>query len=127
VRGLSKIFKIDEVETAEWEGVCTMRWIASRENAKHFRFVHYTYEPNWSTNNTHLHHARESAYYILDGSAKVRINGEETMIGPNMAVYLSPGDIHGVVGAGPEGLVMLEVWAPVDPDIVYFEDGKQVL
>ena len=123
---MSKIFKIDEVETAEWEGVCTMRWIASSKEAKHFRFVHYTYEPNWSTNKTHLHNSRESAYYILEGSARVHINGEETVIGPGTAVYLSPGDIHGVVGAGPEGLVMLEVWAPVDPDIVYYEDGEPV-
>ena len=126
MRSLSKIFKIDEVETAEWEGVCTMRWIAGSKEAKHFRFVHYTYEPNWSTNKTHLHHERESAYYILEGSARVHINGEETMIGPGTAVYLSPGDIHGVVGAGPEGLVLLEVWAPAEPDLVYYEDGEPV-
>ena len=124
---LSKIFKIDEVETEQWEGVCTMRWIASRhQDAKHFRFVHYTYEPNWSTTKTHLHNARESAYYILEGAARVHINGEDHEIGPGTAVYLSPGDIHGVVGAGPEGLVLLEVWAPIDPDIVYYEDGEPV-
>lgn len=123
---VSKIFKIDEVETQEWEGVCTMRWIAGRDDAKNFRFVHYKYEPNWSTNKTHLHHARESAYYILEGSARVSINGKEHVIGPSSAVYLKPGDIHGVVGAGPKGLVMLEVWAPVEPDIVYYEDGKKI-
>ena len=104
-----------------------MRWIAGREDAKHFRFVHYTYEPNWSTNKTHLHHARESAYYILEGSALVHINGEETMIGPGAAVYLSPGDIHGVVGAGPEGLVMLEVWVSDCSMLQYWQQVASIL
>lgn len=124
---LSKVFKIEDVETQEWEGVATMRWITSKaDNAKHLRFVHYTYEPNWSTNKTHLHHTRESAYYILEGKAIVHLNGEDIEMDAGTAANLAPGDIHGVVGAGPEGMVMLEVWAPAEPDIVYFEDGKKV-
>lgn len=122
---MSKIIKIDEAPSEPWEGVCDMRWIASSNvGAKNFRFVHYTYEPNWSSKKTHLHKARESAYYILEGKAKLHINGEEQWIEPGTAVYLSPGDTHSIVGAGPDGLVMLEVWAPTEPDIVYFEDGK---
>jgi mannose-6-phosphate isomerase-like protein (cupin superfamily) len=124
---LSKIIKINKAETAEWEGVCTMRWIASSGvDAKHLRFVHYTYDPDWSTKRTHLHHERESAYYILEGKALVSINGEETWIGEGEAVYVSPGDIHGIVASGPEGMKMLEVWAPVAPDLVYYEDGKPI-
>jgi quercetin dioxygenase-like cupin family protein len=124
---LSKIIKIDEAPPEPWEGVCDMRWIASSKvDAKHFRFVHYTYEPNWSSNMTHLHNARESAYYILEGKARLHLNGEEKWIKAGTAVYLSPGDIHSIVGAGPEGMKMLEVWAPTEPDIVYFKDGERV-
>lgn len=124
---MSKIIKMNEAPTEPWEGVCDMRWIASSKvDAKHFRFVHYTYEPNWSSNKTHLHYERESAYYILEGKAKLHINGEEKWIEEGTAVYLTPGDIHSIVGAGPDGMKMLEVWAPTEPDIVYFVDGVEV-
>ena len=124
---MSKIIKMEEAPTEPWEGVCMMRWIASSKvDAKTLRFVHYTYEPNWSSNMTHLHHQRESAYYILEGKALLHINGEEKWIEPGTGVYLKPGDKHSIVGAGPEGMKMLEVWAPADPDIVYFRDGVEV-
>jgi quercetin dioxygenase-like cupin family protein len=124
---LSKIFKVEEAEKLVKEGVYTMSWFASKhEGAKHFRAVQYDYEPNWSTNVTHLHNMRESVYIILEGLAKVHLNGEIHELGAGMVVYLSPGDVHGVVGSGPDGLKMIEVWAPVDQDIVYFEDGKEV-
>ena len=104
-----------------------MRWLASKhEGATNFRAVHYEYEPNWSTKTTHLHKARESVYIILEGLAKVHLNGEEHELGAGNVVYLSPGDIHGIVGSGPNGLKMIEVWSPVDPDIVYYEDGQPV-
>ncbi len=124
---MSKIFKIDEAEKMVQEGVYTMRWLASKhEGAMNFRAVQYEYEPNWSTKKTHLHNARESVYIILDGLAKVHLNGEEKELGAGTAVYLSPGDVHGIVGSGPEGLKMIEIWAPIDPDIVYFENGSPI-
>ena len=124
---LSKIFRLEEAETIVQEGAYTMRWLASKhEGAKNFRTAQYQYEPNWSTNITHLHKARESVYIILEGLAKIHLNGEVHELGAGMVVYLSPGDVHGVVGSGPDGLKMIEVWAPVDQDIVYFEDGVEV-
>jgi len=117
---LSRIFRIEEAEKITEEGVYTMRWLASHhEGAQHFRAVQYEYVPNWSTEQVHLHRTTESVYIILEGSARVHLNGEEHELGPGTVVYLSPGDVHGVVGSGPEGLKMIEVWAPVDPDIVY--------
>lgn len=124
---MSKIFNVEEAEKIILEGAYTMRWFASKhEGATKFRAVQYDYEPNWSTNNTHLHKARESVYIIQGGLAKVHLNGEVHSLGEGMIVYLSPGNVHGIVGSGPEGLQMIEVWAPAEPDIVYFEDGKEI-
>jgi quercetin dioxygenase-like cupin family protein len=124
---VSKIFKIEEADKMVKDGVYTMRWFASKyEGAEKFRAVQYDYEPNWTTNMTHLHTERESVYIILEGLAKVHLNGEVHELGPNTVAYLSPGDIHGVVGSGPKGMKMIEVWAPIEPDIVYFEDGNEV-
>lgn len=124
---MSRIFKLADAEKVVQEGIYTMRWLASsHEGAERFRAVHYEYEPNWSTSRTHLHRARESVYIVLDGLAKVHLNGETHELEAGAVAYLSPGDIHGVVGSGPEGLKMVEVWAPVEQDIVYFEDGVEI-
>ena len=124
---MSRIFNLADAEKVEREGVYTMRWLASsHEGAERFRAVHYEYEPNWSTNMTHLHRARESVYIVLDGLAKVHLNGETHELEAGAVAYLSPGDIHGVVGSGPRGLRMVEVWAPAEQDIVYFKDGVEI-
>ena len=118
---------VEEADKMVQEGVYTMYKLASKElGSKNFRVVQYDYESNWSTNKTHFHHKRESIYIILEGSAKVHLKGEVHELGAGSVVYLSPGDVHGVVGSGPDGLKMIEAWAPIDPDIVYYEDGKKI-
>ena len=124
---MSKIFKATDAEKMVNEGVYTMYKLATKDlGAKNFTTVMYDYETNWSTKRRHTHDARESIYIILEGLAKVHLNGEDHELGPGMVVYLSPGDMHGVTGSGPEGLKMIEVWAPQDPDVTYYEYGKVV-
>jgi len=124
---VSKIFTVETADKMVMPGVSTMYKLASKElGAKHFMLVQYDYEPNWSSKRTHIHNHRESVYLILDGLARIHLNGEEHELGAGSVVYLSPGDMHGVVGSGPEGLKMIEAWAPTDPDIVYYENGKIV-
>ncbi len=124
---MSKIFKATDASYYENEGVYKMYRLATKEQgATKFTTVMYDYEPNWSTKRMHTHDSRESIYIILEGIAKVHLKGEEHELGPGMVVYLSPGDMHGVIGSGPEGLKMIEVWAPQDPDVTYYEDGKVV-
>ncbi|MBL7169283.1 hypothetical protein ISS40_11475, partial [Candidatus Bathyarchaeota archaeon] len=43
------------------------------------------------------------------------------VLGPETVAYLSPGDIHGVVGTGEDGLKMLEAWAPAERDTTYMD------
>jgi len=124
---MSKIFKATNASTYVNEGVYKMYRLAGKgQGAKNFTTVMYDYEANWSTNRRHTHDARESIYIIMEGLAKIHLNGVDYELGPGMVVYLSPGDMHGVIGSGPNGLKMIEVWAPQDPDVTYYEDGKVV-
>ncbi len=124
---MSKIFKIKEAKQTKWGDISTMYMIAGSDlGTKKFTAVMYDYNPNFSTKRTHYHVNRESAYIILEGEAKIHLNGEEHTLHAGEAAYLSPKDVHGVVGTGPEGLKMIEIWAPQDEDIVYLEDGKPV-
>ncbi len=124
---MSKIFKIKDAKSSTLAGVSTMYWLVNSDlGAKKFNAVMYEYQPNFSTQRTHYHEARESAYIVLEGEAKIHLNGKEHLLHAGEAAYLSPKDVHGVIGTGPKGLKMIEIWAPQDQDIVYLEDGKVV-
>jgi len=124
---MSKIFKVKEARKSTNPGVSDMYWLVDKEvGATKMMTVLYEYQSNFSTKRIHYHERRESAYIVLEGEAKIHLNGEEHVLHPGEAAYLSPKDIHGVVGSGPNGLKMIEIWAPQENDVIYLEDGKGV-
>jgi quercetin dioxygenase-like cupin family protein len=124
---MSKIFKVKEARKSTNPGVSDMYWLADKElGATNFTAVEYEYKPNFSTKRVHYHERRESAYIVLEGEAKVHLNGDEHTLHPGDVAYLSPKDIHGVIGSGSKGLKMIEIWSPQEQDIVYLEDGKVI-
>ena len=124
---MSKIFNVKEARKSVNPGISDMYWLADKElGATKFMAVEYEYKPNFATKRVHYHEKRESAYIVLDGEAKIHLNGEEHVLHSGDVAYLSPKDIHGVVGSGPKGLKMIEIWSPQEQDIVYLEDGKVV-
>ena len=103
-------------------GTRTMHWLMNAGlGAKKMRVVVYDFKPNLRFDQVHYHDERESIYVILGGTAIVHLNGEEHVLGPETVAYLSPGDVHGVVGTGEDGLKMLEAWAPAERDTTYMD------
>jgi mannose-6-phosphate isomerase-like protein (cupin superfamily) len=124
---MSKIFKVKDAKKSTLPGVSDMYWLVNGDlGATKFMAVEYDYVPNFSTKRVHYHERRESAYIVIEGEARVQLNGEEHILLPGDVAYLSPKDIHGVVGSGPKGLKMIEIWAPQEQDVIYLEDGKAV-
>ena len=86
---MSKIFKATNASAYVNEGVYTMYRLAGKNlGAKNFTTVMYDYAPNWSTKRRHTHDARESIYIILEGLAKVHLNGEDHELGPGARAYV---------------------------------------
>jgi len=124
---MSKIFKVKEARKSTNPGASEMYWLVDKNlGAEKLMAVLYEYQPNFSTKRVHYHERRESAYIVLEGEARVHLNGEEHILRPGDVAYLSPKDIHGVVGSGSNGLKMIEIWAPQEKDVIYLEDGKVV-
>jgi len=124
---MSKIFKVKEARKSTNPGASEMYWLVDKDlGAEKLMAVLYEYQPNFSTKRVHYHERRESAYIVLEGEARVHLNGEEHILRPGDVAYLSPKDIHGVVGSGSNGLKMIEIWAPQEKDVIYLEDGKVV-
>ena len=125
---MSKIFKVKEARKSTNPGASEMYWLVDKDlGAEKLMAVLYEYQPNFSTKRVHYHERRESAYIVLEGEGRVHLNGEEHILRPGDVAYLSPKDIHGVVGSGSNGLKMIEIWAPQEKDVIYLEDGEVVV
>ena len=70
-------------------------------------------EPNIETTTTgiHSHKYRESAYIVLEGNATIHLNGNEYQLNPNTVVFMPPGDMHGIVRTGKNGVKFIIAWA----------------
>jgi mannose-6-phosphate isomerase-like protein (cupin superfamily) len=60
----------------------------------------------------HFHPRSEEIYYILSGTARMKIDGEEREVGPLDAIAIPPGARHKIWNTGAEPLVLLCCCAP---------------
>ena len=60
----------------------------------------------------HSHGGSDKVYYIIKGSGKVTIGGEEKELGPDEITLAPAGEDHGVVNHTQDKLVMLVFMAP---------------
>jgi mannose-6-phosphate isomerase-like protein (cupin superfamily) len=106
----------------EFPGLRTIyKFIDETMGAEHFGVQVVEYEPGFSTTKVHYHEKKESAYIITEGEGSMMLKGERHELRPGMVVYLRPIDHHGVVAAGPDGIKMIEVWAPYGKDFIDVE------
>lgn len=71
----------------------------------------YCFEPG-QTQTPHSHSGSDKVYYVIEGTARIRIGSEEREVGAGAAA-LAPADIgHGVTNPGPGRLKLLVLMAP---------------
>lgn len=72
----------------------------------------------------HYHPQTEEIYYILRGTASMRIDQETRDVGPGDAIAIPPGQTHQITNTGGETLVFLCCCAPCyeHEDTVLVED-----
>ena len=62
-------------------------------------------------------HANEQCGLVIEGEVRFRIDGEERVLGPG-GTWRILGDVPHEVHTGPEGAVVIDVFAPVRDDWV---------
>ena len=79
--------------------------------------------PPGGSSSRHYHHESEETYYILKGTAKMVIDGEEFQLAPSDAVLIQPPEKHKILNTGDEILEFIAVSAPpwVLEDSVFLE------
>jgi mannose-6-phosphate isomerase-like protein (cupin superfamily) len=71
----------------------------------------YCFEPG-QAQTPHSHSGSDKVYYVIEGTARIRVGSEEREVGAGAAV-LAPADIgHGVTNPGPGRLKLLVLMAP---------------
>ena len=114
---MSRVMEKSDASKIEVSGLRTVsKFIDERIGAEYFGVQTVEYDPGFTTTSVHYHEKRESAYIITEGEGSMMLKGERRELRPGMVVFLSPIDRHGVVEAGPDGLKMVEVWAPLGQD-----------
>jgi quercetin dioxygenase-like cupin family protein len=120
---MSKIYRIEEAYREVNPGVRTLTALVGRRTGNEkVAAIIVEFKPGAEPGGIHYHERRESAYIALEGSATIMLNGEEHEITAGTVVNITPGDPHGFVKVGPEGFKMIEVFAPLDPDMIYIDE-----
>lgn len=66
----------------------------------------------------HYHSNAENLYFVLEGRAKVTVEGREMVAGPGETVLIMPGEKHDVENVGEGELRVIEVKSPPDSDFI---------
>ncbi len=73
--------------------------IAENIDPNKLRFHISEIEPGTSAHPPHMHVGIE-AFYVLDGSGSVEVEGESYPLSPNEAILIDPTRLHGLVNTG---------------------------
>ncbi len=71
----------------------------------------YGFEPG-QEQTAHAHAGSDKVYYVIEGSGRFRIDGEEREVGAGHAVFAPAGSQHAVRNPGPGRLALLVFMAP---------------
>ena len=111
---LFKVIKTGEIGTEKILGG-PIKLVVTPETvgAKYLRFALGIFEPGEGLV-PHIHPQSEEIYYVTHGKGVVYIGEErrETLIEPEIALYIPPGTIHEVKNTGDKTLVIAFFTAP---------------
>jgi mannose-6-phosphate isomerase-like protein (cupin superfamily) len=61
----------------------------------------------------HSHSGSDKVYYVIEGTARIRIGMEERDVAPGTAALAPSGVLHAVANPGPGRLMILVLMAPI--------------
>ena len=96
----------------------------SIDNGKRYQVKRITVKPNEKLS-VQMHHHRAEHWIVVSGTAKVSVDGKESLLSENQSVYIPLGAVHFLENPGKIPLELIEVQVGSylgEDDIVRFED-----
>jgi mannose-6-phosphate isomerase-like protein (cupin superfamily) len=88
-----RITSLDQAASIKPFGIDMKLMLGSKDTGGTFSAVMAEVKPGEGPP-PHMHHDREEYFYVLDGTYKFSLNGNETIIGPNTLVFVPRGTVH---------------------------------
>ena len=101
-----------------WDRGTIYQLVNASTGSKQLDFHINVLKPGTGPGPYHYHSNAENLYFVLEGLAKVTIEGREVVAGAGEAVLILPGEKHDVENVGEGELRVIEVKAPPDSDFI---------
>jgi mannose-6-phosphate isomerase-like protein (cupin superfamily) len=119
----ASIHSVEEVpsEPLRFSAGVTKRLVGPHNGAKNIDLHLVILDPADRAGPLHLHPRAESAYLVLHGGVRFRINGEDHDVGPEQFVFIPAGVPHSVINPRTTPARLLGIYAPPGDDFVHLE------
>lgn len=74
-------------------------------------------------NGLHTHGPSE-VFHVIEGEARLHVNGEDHILGPGMSGYVPGGEVHGFANAGDDVCRVIAVMTPGSVEGFFHEVGQ---
>ena len=109
-----RIVKASNAPTETLGGTQRTHLLSSNDGAKRFGVLFITVKPEEPPHvKYHFHKKRESAFFVIQGRARIIVENEEHFVEPNTLVFIPPGEKHQLMNAGNTELRVVEVYSPL--------------
>ena len=119
----SKERVLDPIETPHGETVYELIGRACAHGGARGHSLAHIVIPPGKASLAHRHQVSEESYYILQGEARMVIDGRTYAMSPGEACLISPGQVHQVFNAGARDLEFLAICTPAwYPEDSFYEE-----
>ena len=78
-------------------------------------------KPNTVPGEYHLHTRSGSIYFVLEGTARLRLKDKSIDVSKHTLFQFDKGEPHSIANVGDDNLLLLEMYIPGNPDSVNVE------
>jgi mannose-6-phosphate isomerase-like protein (cupin superfamily) len=75
-------------------------------------------KPNTVSGKYHLHTKSDSIYFVLEGTARLQVNGKTFDVSKHTLFQFDKEEPHSIANGSDCNLLLLEMYIPGDPDFV---------
>ncbi|MFQ5861138.1 MAG: cupin domain-containing protein [Dehalococcoidia bacterium] len=73
----------------------------------------------------HYHADADHFFYVLRGSGRLYVNGQEHALGPGSVVRVEAGEVHWFENPTQEEFSFLELWVPAPQETVWIDENDR--
>ena len=115
---LSRVFKIEEVPIEKSTTGYMRRIVNEKTGASKIGVNIFEISPGAPSPGSHYHTKQESVGIVIEGRAKVTLEGKEYIVEPNSVIFNLPREKHKIENIGEVPFKIIIAYSPIEDDRV---------